>query len=39
MVAGIVARVTPEFQQKTSVKTKVFELSKFDVGSEKKEAA
>lgn len=39
MVAGIVARVTPKFQQKTSVKTKVFELSKFGVGSEKKEAA
>ncbi|MEY8215101.1 MAG: transposase [Colwellia sp.] len=38
MVAGIVARVTPKFQQKTSTKTKVFELSKFDVGSEKKEA-
>jgi putative transposase len=39
MVAGIVARVTPKFQQKTSVKMKIFELSKFDVGSEKKEAA
>ena len=39
MMAGIVARVTPKFQQKTSVKMKIFELSKFDVGSEKKEAA
>ncbi|MGK0410525.1 MAG: putative transposase [Shewanella psychromarinicola] len=39
MAAGIVARVTPKFQQKTSIKTKVFELSKFGVGTEKKEAA
>jgi hypothetical protein len=39
IVAGIVTRLTPKFQQKISVKTKVFELSKFDVGSEKKEAA
>ncbi len=39
MVAGIVARVRPKFQQKSSSKTKVFERSKFDVGTEKKEAA
>ena len=39
MAAGIVVRVTPKSQKKTSTKTKVFELSKFDVGSEKKEAA
>ncbi|AZG35510.1 RNA-guided endonuclease InsQ/TnpB family protein [Shewanella psychromarinicola] len=39
MATGIVARVTPKFQQKTSIKTKVFELSKFGVGTEKKEAA
>lgn len=39
IAAGIVARVTPASQQKQSVKTKVFELSKLDFGSEKKEAA
>lgn len=39
MVAGIVTRVSPKSQQKSSTKTKVFELSKFDVGTEKKEAA
>jgi len=39
IAAGIVARVTPESQQKSASKTKVFELSKFAVGSEKKEAA
>ncbi|MEL7307278.1 MAG: transposase [Pseudomonadota bacterium] len=39
IAAGIVARVTPTSQQKQSVKTKVFELSKLDFGSEKKEAA
>ncbi|RPA22708.1 transposase, partial [Shewanella psychromarinicola] len=38
MATGIVARVTPKFQQKTSIKTKVFELSKFGVETEKKEA-
>ena len=39
IAAGIVARVTPISQQKASSKAKVFELSKFDFGSEKKEAA
>lgn len=39
MAAGIVARVIPKSQEKSSAKTKVFELSKFDVGTEKKEAA
>jgi hypothetical protein len=39
MLAGIDARVMPKFQEKTSVKTKVFELLTFDVGSQKKEAA
>ena len=39
MAAGIVARVIPKSQKKSSAKTKVFELSKFDVGTEKKEAA
>ncbi|MFV7772431.1 RNA-guided endonuclease InsQ/TnpB family protein [Shewanella marisflavi] len=39
IAAGIVARVTPESQQKSANKTKVFELSKFAVGTEKKEAA
>ncbi len=39
IAAGIVARVSPESQQKSPNKTKVFELSKFAVGSEKKEAA
>jgi putative transposase len=38
IAAGIVARVTPVFQQKSASKTKVFELSKFAVGTEKKEA-
>ncbi|MFT7185518.1 MAG: putative transposase [Pseudohongiellaceae bacterium] len=37
MAVGIIVRVYLKFQQKTSTKTKVFELSKFDVGSEKKE--
>ena len=39
IAAGIVARVAPVSQEKQSVKTKVFELSKLDFGSEKKEAA
>ena len=39
IAAGIVARVTPASQQKQSVKTKAFELSKLDFGSEKKDAA
>lgn len=39
IAAGIVARVNPVSQQKSATKTKVFELSKFVVGSEKKEAA
>ncbi|MEP7705502.1 transposase [Paraglaciecola sp. 25GB23A] len=39
IAAGIVARVTPVSQQKSASKTKVFELSKFAVGTEKKEAA
>ena len=39
IAAGIVARVAPTSQQKSAIKTKVFELSKFAVGSEKKEAA
>jgi putative transposase len=39
IAAGIVARVTPISQQKSASKTKVFELSKFAVGTEKKEAA
>ena len=39
IAAGIVARVTPTSQQKSAIKTKVFELSKFAVGTEKKEAA
>jgi len=39
IAAGIVARVTPTSQQKPAIKTKVFELSKFAVGTEKKEAA
>ncbi|WP_350668719.1 transposase [Pseudoalteromonas sp. 69-MNA-CIBAN-0232] len=39
IAAGIVARVAPTSQQKSAIKTKVFELSKFAVGTEKKEAA
>ena len=39
IAAGIVARVTPTSQQKSAIKTKVFELSKFAVGTEKKEVA
>ena len=39
IAAGIVARVKPTAQQKAGNKTKVFERSKFAVGSEKKEAA
>jgi putative transposase len=39
MAAGIVTRVIPKPQKKSSAKTKVFELSKFDVGTEQKEAA
>lgn len=39
IAAGIVARVMPKSQQKSASKTKVFELSKFAVGTEKKEAA
>ena len=36
---GILVRALPKPQQKSSSKTKVFERSKFDVGTEKKEAA
>ncbi|OUV23329.1 MAG: transposase [Gammaproteobacteria bacterium TMED95] len=36
--AGIVARVMPKSQQKSAIKMKVFELSKFADGTEKKEA-
>ena len=36
---GILARALPKFQQKSPSKMKVFEQSKFGVGSEKKEAA
>ena len=39
IAAGIVARGVPKSQQKSAIKTKVFELSKFAVGSEKKEVA
>jgi putative transposase len=39
IAAGIVARVNPASQQKSAIKTKVFELSKFADGAEKKEAA
>jgi putative transposase len=39
IAAGIVARVNPTSQQKSAIKTKVFELSKLAEGSEKKEAA
>jgi putative transposase len=39
IAAGIVARVAPKSQQKSAIKTKIFELSKFADGSEKKEAA
>lgn len=39
IAAGIVARVKPISQQKSASKMKVFELSKFAAGSEKKEAA
>ena len=38
IAAGIVARVTPTSQQKSAIKTKVFILSKFADGAEKKEA-
>lgn len=38
IAAGIVARVAPTSQQKSAIKTKVFELSKFADGTEKKEA-
>lgn len=37
--AGIVAWAMPTAQQKSSVKAKVFEQSKLDVGTEKKDAA
>ena len=39
IAAGIVARVIPISQQKQSVKTRVFELSKLGCGAEKKEVA
>jgi putative transposase len=39
MATGIVIRALPTFQQKSPSKTKVFEQSKFGVGTEKKEAA
>lgn len=39
IAAGIVARVMPTSQQKSAIKTKVFELSKLVEGTEKKEAA
>lgn len=39
MATGIVARALPKFQKKSPSKTKVFEQSKFGVGTEKKEAA
>jgi putative transposase len=39
MATGIVVRALPKFQQKSPSKTKVFEQSKFGVGTEKKEAA
>jgi putative transposase len=40
ITAGIVAKVLkPTSQQKYSIKMKVFELSKLDCGSEKREAA
>ncbi|KGK01626.1 RNA-guided endonuclease InsQ/TnpB family protein [Thalassotalea sp. ND16A] len=39
MAVGIIVRVRPKSQQKSSSQTKVFELSKFDVGTEKKEAS
>jgi putative transposase len=39
IATGIVARVAPKSQQKSANKMKVFELSKFADGSEKKEAA
>jgi putative transposase len=39
IAAGIVARVSPKSQQKSAIKTKVFELSKVVDGAEKKEAA
>jgi putative transposase len=38
IAARIVARVNPKSQQKSAIKTKVFELSKFADGAEKKEA-
>ena len=39
MATGIVVRELPKFQKKSPSKTKVFEQSKFGVGTEKKEAA
>jgi putative transposase len=39
IAAGIVARVKPNARQKAANQTKVFERSKFAVGTEKKEAA
>lgn len=39
IAAGIVARVEPNAQEKIANQTKVFELSKFAMGTEKKEAA
>jgi putative transposase len=39
MAIGIVARALPKFQKKSPSKTKVFEQSKFGVGTEKNEAA
>ena len=39
IATGIVARVAPKSQQKSANKMKVFELSKFADGAEKKEAA
>ncbi len=39
MAVGTIVRVNPTSQQKALSKTKVFELSKLSVGSEKKSAA
>lgn len=39
IATGVVARVNPKSQQKSAIKTKVFEPSKLAEGSEKKEAA
>lgn len=38
-VMGIITRVMPKSQQKSAIKTKVFNLSQFVVGYEKKYAA